>query len=270
VLGGEVKDVLLLDVTPLTLGIETLGGIRTPLIERNTTIPTAKTQIFSTAADNQTSVEINVLQGEREMAADNKSLGRFILDGLPPSPRGVPQVEVTFDIDANGILKVTAKDKATAKEQRITITGSTGLSKEEAERMTQEAATHAAEDRQRREQVEARNVADNLCYTAEKTLREAGDKVPAALKKEIEEKIKELRQVLATASTEELRQKTEELSLALQKIGQAMYGSPSADGSPPGGSGGTPRGGPAQPGEGGQGKKPPDSEGEVKEGEVVS
>lgn len=274
VLGGEVKDVLLLDVTPLTLGIETMGGIRTPLIERNTTVPTRKSQIFSTAADNQTSVEINVLQGEREMAADNKSLGRFILDGIPPSARGVPQVEVTFDIDANGILHVTAKDKATGKEQKITITGSTGLSKDEAERMATEAAAHAKEDHARREQVEARNVADTLCYTAEKTLREAGDKVKADVKSEVEQKVKDLRSILSTASTEELRKKTEELSLALQKIGQAMYGS---TGSTQGGPGSGPQPGPnaegpqsgpnAGPAGGGEEKNP---EGEVKEGEVVN
>ena len=257
VLGGEVKDVLLLDVTPLTLGIETLGGIRTPLIERNTTIPTSATQIFSTAADNQTSVEINVLQGEREMAADNKSLGRFILDGIPPAPRGVPQIEVKFDIDANGILNVSARDKATGREQKITITGSTGLSKEEIERMTREAEAHAEEDRKRREQVEARNIADNLCYTAEKTLKDVGDKVSAELKKEVEDKVKALRGVLATASTEELKQKTEDLSQSLQKVGQAMYGAA-------GQSGGQATG---QPGK--KGEKKPGEEGEVKEGEVV-
>ncbi len=263
VLGGEVKDVLLLDVTPLTLGIETLGGIRTPLIERNTTIPTSKTQIFSTAADNQTSVEVNVLQGEREMAADNKSLGRFMLDGIPPSPRGVPQVEVKFDIDANGILNVIAKDKATNKEQKITITGSTGLAKDEVEKMTRDAEAHAAEDLKKKEQVEARNIADTLCYTAEKTLKDAGDKVSAELKKEVEEKVKALRSVLATASTEELKQKTEDLSQSLQKVGQAMYGSAGQQTGPQ-------TGGPQTPPPGGsdQPKKPGD-EGEVKEGEVV-
>lgn len=267
VLGGEVKDVLLLDVTPLTLGIETLGGIRTPLIERNTTIPTSANQVFSTAADNQTSVEVNVLQGEREMAADNKSLGRFILDGIPPSPRGVPQVEVKFDIDANGILNVSAKDKTTGKEQKITITGSTGLSKDEAEKMAREAETHVEEDKRRKEQVEARNIADNLAYTAEKTLKEAGDKVSADLKKEVEEKVKALRDVLATASTEELKQKTEDLSQSLQKVGQAMYDS---TGSPQAGPQGPQAGGPQTPPPGGSGPdKKPGDEGEVKEGEVV-
>ena len=224
VLGGDVKDVLLLDVTPLTLGIETLGGVSTPLIKRNTTIPTSASQIFSTAADSQTSVEINVLQGERELAADNKSLGRFILDGMPPAPRGVPQVEVTFDLDANGILNVSAKDKASGKEQKITIQGGTGLSKDEIEKMVGDAQTHAADDKRKKEEIEARNAADNMCYTAEKSLRDAGDKVPADVKSEIEGKVKVLRDVLATASGDDLRSKTQDLSLALQKIGQAMYG----------------------------------------------
>ncbi|MDP2664145.1 MAG: molecular chaperone DnaK [bacterium] len=188
IMQGEVKDVLLLDVTPLSLGIETLGGVDTVLISKNTTVPTAKTQVFSTAADNQSSVEIHVLQGERPMAQDNKSLGRFMLDGIPPSPRGVPQVEVTFDIDANGILNVTAKDKATGKSQSIRIEGSTGISKEEVEKMKKEAEVHAAEDKQNQEKIEAKNLADNLVYTTEKTLREAGDKVSTEAKKEIEEK----------------------------------------------------------------------------------
>jgi molecular chaperone DnaK len=187
VLGGEVKDVLLLDVTPLTLGIETLGGVSTPLITKNTTIPTSKSQVFSTAADNQTQVEINVLQGERPMATDNKSLGRFILDGIPPAPRGVPQVEVTFDIDASGILSVKAKDKATGKEQSIKITGSTGLSKDEIERMTKEAEMHAKEDAEKKDKIEAKNNADSLIFTAEKSLKDAGDKVNADMKKEVEE-----------------------------------------------------------------------------------
>src|SRR4030067_3750704 len=179
VLGGEVKDVLLLDVTPLTLGIETYGGVDTPLITRNTTIPTSKSQVFSTAADNQTQVEINVLQGERPMASDNKSLGRFILDGIPPAPRGVPQIEGTFDIDASGILTVTAKDKATGKTQNIKITGSTGLTDEEIKRMTKEAEEHAADDTKKKEEIETKNKAETLVYQAEKSLKEAGDKVPA-------------------------------------------------------------------------------------------
>lgn len=223
VLGGEVKDVLLLDVTPLTLGIETLGSVSTPLIERNTTIPSSKSQVFSTAADNQTQVEINVLQGERPMAADNKSLGRFILDGIPPAPRGVPQIEVAFDIDANGILNVKATDKATGKEQSIKITGSTGLTKEEVEKMTKEAEAHAAEDAEKKAKVEARNQADSLIFTAEKTLKDAGDKVAEADKKEIEEKIAALKGVLDSGSKEDLELKSKELSDALQKVGEAMY-----------------------------------------------
>lgn len=223
VLGGEVKDVLLLDVTPLTLGLETLGSVSTPLITRNTTIPTSKSQVFSTAADNQTQVEINILQGERPMASDNKSLGRFILDGIPPAPRGVPQVEVTFDIDANGILNVTAKDKASGKEQSIKITGSTGLSKEEVEKMTKEAELHAKEDEEKKAKIEARNHADALIFTAEKALKDAGDKVPAEIKTEVEEKIKALKEILDSGSKEDLESKTNELSETLQKIGQAAY-----------------------------------------------
>jgi molecular chaperone DnaK len=223
VLGGEVKDVLLLDVTPLTLGLETLGSVSTPLISKNSTIPTSKSQVFSTAADNQTQVEINVLQGERPMAADNKSLGRFVLDGIPPAPRGVPQVEVTFDIDANGILNVKAADKATGKEQSIKITGSTGLTKEEVERMTKEAEAHASEDAEKKEKVEARNQADSLIFTAEKSLKDGGDKVPEDIKKEVEEKISALKSVLDSGSKEDLEIKTKELSESLQKIGANMY-----------------------------------------------
>jgi molecular chaperone DnaK len=223
VLGGEVKDVLLLDVTPLTLGIETMGSVSTPLIDRNTTIPSSKSQTFSTAADNQTQVEINILQGERPMAADNKSLGRFILDGIPPAPRGVPQVEVTFDIDASGILSVTAKDKASGKEQSIKITGSTGLSKEEVEKMTKEAELHAKEDEEKKAAVEAKNHADALLFTAEKSLKDAGDKIPADVKTEVEEKVKALKDILETGSKEDIEAKTNELSESLQKIGQAAY-----------------------------------------------
>ncbi|MBI3093179.1 MAG: molecular chaperone DnaK, partial [Candidatus Levybacteria bacterium] len=222
VLGGEVKDVLLLDVTPLTLGIETLGGVSTSLINRNTTIPSSKSQIFSTAADNQTQVEINVLQGERPMAADNKSLGRFILDGIPPAPRGVPQVEVTFDIDASGILHVKAQDKATGKEQSIKISGSTGLSKEEVEKMTKEAEAHAQEDQDKKEKIEARNAADSLIFTAEKSLKDAGDKVSEDVKKEVEEKVSALKAVLDSGTKEDLEAKTKDLSDSLQKVGQAM------------------------------------------------
>ena len=223
VLGGEVKDVLLLDVTPLSLGIETLGGVSSKLIEKNTTIPAAKTQVFSTAADNQPSVEINILQGEREMATDNKSLGRFILDGIPPSPRGVPQVEVSFDIDANGILNVKAKDKATDKEQSIRIEASSGLSEEEIEKMTKDADAHAEEDKKKKEKIEIKNNADTLVYTTEKLLRDAGDKIKAEDKKSIEEKVEALKKVKDGDDTEAIKKASEELSLEAQKIGAAMY-----------------------------------------------
>ena len=223
VLKGEVKDVLLLDVTPLTLGIETLGAVATPLIPRNTTIPTSKSQIFSTAADNQPSVEIHVLQGERPMAADNRTLGRFMLDGILPAPRGVPQIEVTFDIDANGILNVKAHDKGTGKEQKITITASSGLSKEEVERMQREAEMHAAEDAKRREEVETRNAADTLAYTAEKTLREQKDKIPSDLNQEVEGKIAAVRSALQGTDIDAVRRATQELNEALQKVGAAVY-----------------------------------------------
>jgi molecular chaperone DnaK len=223
VLGGEVKDVLLLDVTPLTLGIETLGGVSTPLISRNTTIPTSKSQVFSTAADSQTQVEINVLQGERPMAADNKSLGRFVLDGIPPAPRGIPQIEVTFDLDASGILNVKAVDKATNRSQSIKITGSTGLTKDEIEKMTKEAEAHAAEDAKKRELIDAKNGADGLIFSAERSLKDAGDKVPADVKTEVEEKIKSLKDVLNSESKEDIETKTKELSETMQKIGASMY-----------------------------------------------
>ncbi|MBI3577472.1 molecular chaperone DnaK [Candidatus Gottesmanbacteria bacterium] len=223
VLAGDVKDVVLLDVTPLTLGVETLGSVSTPLITRNTTVPTSKTEVFSTAADNQTSVEINVLQGERPMAADNKSLGRFTLTGIPAAPRGVPQVEVTFDIDANGILSVTAKDKATGKANTIKITGSTGLSKDEIERMKKEAEEHAAEDSEKKEKIEARNKADNMLYVAEKSLKDLGDKVKPEDKSAIEEKMKALKDILDSGSKEDLESKTNELSEVVQKLGAAAY-----------------------------------------------
>jgi len=220
---GDVKDVLLLDVTPLSLGIETLGGVMTRLIDKNTTIPTAKTQVFSTAADNQPSVEIHILQGEREMAHDNRTLGRFMLDGIPSSPRGIPQIEVVFDIDANGILNVSAKDKATNKQQSIRIEGSSGLSKDEIERMKQDAEVHAEEDRKKREAIEIKNTSDALVYTAEKTLRDAGDKISASDRKEVEEKIEALKKVKEGNDTEAIKRASEELSRSAQKLGQAMY-----------------------------------------------
>lgn len=223
VLQGDVKDVLLLDVTPLTLGIETMGGIMTPLIERNTTVPTSKSQIFSTAADNQPSVEIHVLQGDRQMAADNKTLGRFILDGIPPAPRGIPQVEVSFDIDANGILSVKAKDKATGKEQSIRIEASTGLSKDEIEKMRKDAEAHAEEDKKKKELIEARNMADTLVYTTEKAMRDAGDKITADEKKPVEEAIEKLKKVKDGDNVDEIKKATEEMSVAAQKIGEKLY-----------------------------------------------
>ena len=223
VLGGDVKDVLLLDVTPLSLGIETMGSVSTKLIERNATIPTSKSQTFSTAADNQTSVEINVLQGEREMASDNKSLGRFTLDGIPPAPRGVPQIEVSFNIDANGIVNVSAKDKATSKEQKITITGGGSLSEEEIKQMQQDAETHADEDKKKKEQVEAKNHADTLIYTAEKSLHDAGDKVTDEDKKPVEEAVAALKEKLETEDLDELKKLSEDLNEKLMKIGEKMY-----------------------------------------------
>jgi len=225
VLGGEVKDVLLLDVTPLTLAIETLGGVATAMIPRNTTIPTSKNNIFSTAADNQTQVEIHVTQGERPMSADNKSLGRFILDGIPPAPRGVPQVEVTFDIDASGILKVTAQDKATGKSQNITITGAVGLSDDEIKRMQEEAERHKEEDKKKAESIESKNKADSLVAAAEKALKDAGDKAPKEIKEAVEEKIKSVKEILKESEPdkEKLDKASSELSEELQKVGQAMY-----------------------------------------------
>lgn len=261
VLGGEVDDLLLLDVTPLTLSVETLGGVATPLIERNTTIPARESQVFSTASDNQSQVEIHVLQGERAMAKDNKSLGRFILDGIPPAPRGVPQIEVIFDINANGILEVTAKDKATGKSQNITITASSGLSDDEVERMRQEAEAHAEEDKKRKEKIETRNNADNMAYTAEKTLNDLGDKVPAELKNEVEAKITEIREKLEDedADIDQLRSLTESLSQSMQQIGTAAYQGEGQPGAAPGGVPG------AEAGEGGQPEA--ESDDDVVEGE---
>jgi molecular chaperone DnaK len=253
VLGGEVKDILLLDVTPLTLSVETLGGVATPLIERNTTIPTRKSQIFSTASDGQSQVEIHVLQGERPMAMDNKSLGRFNLDGIPPAPRGIPQIEVTFDIDANGIIKVTAQDKATSRSQHITITASSGLREDEVERMRKEAEEHAEDDRHRKELVEARNNADNAAYTAEKTLRDLGDKVPADMKKKVEDQVTKVRQVMSSDDTAKIKSTTDELFQTIQQIGAAAYqqSGPAAGGtSGPSDSSGP--SGPQQPGPNGE------------------
>jgi molecular chaperone DnaK len=240
VLGGDVKDVLLLDVTPLTLSIETLGRVATALIERNTTIPTKKSQIFSTAADGQTQVEIHVLQGERPMAADNRTLGRFILDGIPPAPRGIPQIEVTFDIDADGILNVSAQDKATGREQSITITASSGLAKDEVERMVGDAERFRQEDEKRREEIEARNSADSLVYQAEKLMKEQGEQVPDDLKAEVEGKISACRSALEGQDTAAIQRTVQDLSESLQKVGASMYqqpGEPSAGdeaGPPPG------------------------------------
>lgn len=260
VLGGEVKDILLLDVTPLTLAIETLGGVATPMIPRNTTVPTSKTETFSTAADNQTQVQIVVTQGERPMSADNKTLGTFTLDGIPPAPRGVPQVEVTFDMDASGILTVTAKDKATSKTQNIKITGAVGLSDDEVKRMQEEAEKHKEEDEKKAGQIEAKNKADAMVATSEKALKDAGDKVPADVKEKIEEKVKAVKEVLEKGTKEEIEEKTKELSDTLSQIGQAMYA---------GGAGDT-AGPEAAEGDKGKEEKEEDKKDEkVEEGEVV-
>jgi molecular chaperone DnaK len=256
VIKGDVREVLLLDVTPLSLGIETLGGVSTPIIPRNTTIPTSKSQTFSTASDSQTSVEVHVLQGERSMAGDNKSLGRFMLDGILPAPRGMPQIDVSFDIDADGILHVSARDKGTGREQKITIQAGTGLSDEEIERMKTDAEAHGEEDRQRREEVEVRNQADSLAYTAEKTVREAGDKIPADVRSDIEARVKDVRDALASeAPAETIQAAVTGLTDALQKAGAAVYG----------GEEGGPDAAPPPPGA--EGEAPPD-EGAAEEGTV--
>ncbi len=255
VLTGDVKDVLLLDVTPLSLGIETLGGVSTKLIDRNTTIPTQKSQVFSTASDNQPSVEINVLQGEREFARDNRSLGSFILDGIPPAPRGVPQVEVTFDIDANGIVHASARDKGTGREQKITIVASSGLSKDQIEKMVRDAESHASEDKQRKEEVEERNLADSAAYRAEKSIADLGDKITSEQKGELETKIADVRAALSTDDVQRIKSSREALEQAFYKISESIYRSA-------GGPGGAEQG----PTDQEQGPTPDDTiEGEYKE-----
>jgi len=253
VLGGEVKDILLLDVTPLSLGVETLGGVMTKMIERNTTIPVRKTEVYSTAADSQTAVDIHVLQGERPMANDNMSLGRFRLDGIPPAPRGIPQVEVTFDIDANGILHVTAKDKASGKEQKVTITASTNLNKSDIDRMVQEARSHETEDKKRRELIDAKNTADSLVYQTEKALRDLGDKVPSAERGTIEGKISDLKSAAQTDDINRIKQASESVEQAFHALSQQLYaqGQPQPEA----------QGGPSAPNNGGDDV----IEGEVKE-----
>jgi molecular chaperone DnaK len=240
VLGGEVRDILLLDVTPLSLGVETMGSVMTVMIERNTTIPVKKTETYSTAADNQTAVDIHILQGERSMAADNMSLGRFRLDGIPPAPRGMPQIEVTFDIDANGILHVTAKDKATGKEQKITVTASTNLNKSDIEKMVQEARQHESEDKKRKEMIEARNAADNLAYQTEKTLKDLGDKVSASEKSKLEGQISDLRAAAQTEDVERIKKLTEELQNAFHALSQQLYAQGQPEGQPTGAGPSTP------------------------------
>lgn len=268
VIAGDVggKDILLVDVTPLTLGVETLGSVSTPLIQRNTSVPTGKTEIFSTAADNQTSVEINILQGERPLAKDNKSLGRFILDGIPPAPRGVPQVEVSFDIDASGLLTVTAKDKASGKSQAIKITGSTGLTKEEIEKMKKEAEENAEKDKEEKEKIEVKNKADNLIYTSEKSLKDVGDKAPKELRESIEKKIKELKDISEKGNKEDIEKRTSELSDELQKVGQYMYKKEEKNNPPAGG----PNSKKEESGEKKEDTKSADNKSNVEEGEVVN
>jgi molecular chaperone DnaK len=252
VLGGEVKDILLLDVTPLSLGVETLGSVMTVMIERNTTIPIKKTETYSTAADNQTAVDIHILQGERPLASDNMSLGRFRLDGIPPAPRGIPQVEVTFDIDANGILHVTAKDKASGKEQKVTVTASTNLNKADIDRMVQESRAHEAEDKKRREVIDARNTADTLVYQTEKALRELGDKVPASDAQNIQGKIDELKSAAQGDDLNRIKKASEQVEQAFHALSQQLYA----------------QGQPQPEAQGGPSTPPPNNDGDVIDGEV--
>jgi len=250
VLGGEVRDILLLDVTPLSLGVETLGGVMTKMIDRNTTIPVKKMETYSTAADSQTAVDIHILQGERPMAADNMSLGRFRLDGIPPAPRGTPQVEVTFDIDANGILHVTARDKASGKEQKITVTASTNLNKSEIDRMVKESKAHEADDIKRKELIEARNIADNLIYQTEKAMRDLGDKISSGERGDIEAKINDLKSALSTEDTKRITKGSEDLQKAFYAVSEKLYGQQ------------------GQPQPGGGPSAPSSSDGDVIDGEV--
>jgi len=266
VLAGDVKDLLLLDVTPLSLGIETLGGVLTPLIQRNTTIPTRKSEIFSTAADNQTSVEVHVLQGERPLARDNRTLGRFHLVGLPPAPRGVPQIEVTFDIDANGIVNVQAKDLGTGKEQKITITASSGLSKDEVERMMREAESHADEDKKRREEIETRNRADQAVYGAERMIKDTGDKLAPADKTAIESAMEAVKKASEGSDAAELQRTLDQLTAAQHKAAESLYRQQAPSGGAPGGDGGgAGQAGPSSGGSSGGGA----ASGDVIDAEVV-
>jgi molecular chaperone DnaK len=267
VLGGEVKDVLLLDVTPLSLGIETLGGVATKMINRNTTIPTSHTQIFSTASENQPSVDIVVLQGEREMASDNKKLATFRLDGIPPAPRGVPQIEVTFDIDANGILNVAAKDKATNKEQKVTITASSMLAKEDVDKMVRDAAEHAEEDRQRRAEVESRNEADALTFQAERLIKDLGERLPEEDRKEIEARILSVREALAGTDAGVIDSTKQQLAEVLQRVGTRAYEAPPSSGGPTDGEGGAGDGGAGDDDSGPTNGAAGEEEGETIEGE---
>jgi molecular chaperone DnaK len=250
VLGGEVRDILLLDVTPLSLGVETLGSVMTRMIERNTTIPVKKTETYSTAADSQTAVDIHILQGERQMAGDNMSLGRFRLDGIPPAPRGIPQIEVTFDIDANGILHVTARDKASGKEQKVTVTASTNLNKSDIERMVEESRKHEADDKKRREVIEARNMADSLVYQTEKAMKDLGDKLDSSERGDIEAKINDVKAALNSDNAEHIRKSSEALQQAFFKLSEKLYGQQ------------------GQPQPGGPATPPPSNDGDVIDGEV--